>query len=71
MMAIFKLADVYAYVEISINDPNILWYSSASLKNLFIDYKYQLYACFALAFITVPLGIKGISLIFEDRLGLT
>jgi hypothetical protein len=71
MIAVFKLADIYTYVEISINDPNILWYSSAKFNNLFIDYKSQLYACLALALITVPLGIKGISLIFDDRLGLT
>lgn len=70
-MAIFKLSDLYAYLQITLNDSQVQWFSGAKFSFLYIDYKYQLYACLALIFITVPLGLKGISFIFEDRLGLT
>ncbi len=70
-MAIFKLADLYAYLEITLRDPHVLWYENAKFSFLYIDYKYQLYMCLVLALITVPLGVKGISFISEDRLGLT
>lgn len=70
-MAVFKLADLYTYLEITLRDPQVGWYDGAQFSFLYIDYKYQLYLCLALAFITVPMGIKGISFISEDRLGLT
>ena len=62
-MAAFKLVDLYTYVEITLNDPQVKWFDSAKFSFLYIDFKYQLYLCFALAFITVPLGLKGISFI--------
>ncbi len=62
-MAVFKLADVYTYIEITLNDPQVQWYGGADFSFLIFDYKHQLYLCLALAFITVPLGMKGISFI--------
>lgn len=62
-MAVFKLADLYTYLEITLRDPQVGWYDKADFSFLYIDYKYQLYLCLVLAFITVPMGIKGISFI--------
>ena len=59
----FKLADLYAYLEITLRDPQVKWYDTAEFSFLYLDYKYQLYLCLALAFVTVPLGLKGISFI--------
>jgi hypothetical protein len=70
LMAIFKLADVYTYIEITLRDPQVKWYDGADFSFLFVDYRFQLYLCLALAFVTIPLGVKGISFISEDRLGL-
>jgi hypothetical protein len=63
-MALFKLGDLYAYVDITLNDPQVKWVDGAKFSFLLIDYKYQLYACLALACVTVPLGLKGINFIF-------
>lgn len=71
-MAVFKLVDLYTYLSISIMNPNIKWLSSyGSSSNLYIDYTIQTYAATVIVLISVPLGIRGIMLIFEDRLGLT
>jgi hypothetical protein len=63
-MAIFKLADLYAYIEVTLKDPQVKWYTGANFSFLLIDYRLQLYACLFLACITVPLGLKGIKFIF-------
>jgi hypothetical protein len=70
-MAVFKLADVYTYIEITLRDPQVQWYDGAEFSFLLFDYRFQLYLCLALALVTVPLGVKGITFIAEDRLGLT
>ena len=70
-MAVFKLVDLYTYLEISIRDPQIGWIDGISFSILFFEYRIQLYIALALILVTVPLGIYGIKLILEDRLGLT
>jgi hypothetical protein len=52
-------------------DSKVGWISSLTSSNLLIDYKIQTYLAMAAVAISVPFGIKGIMLIFEDRLGLT
>lgn len=38
---------------------------------IIIEYRYQFYICLGLVVISIGVGIKGISYILEDRLGLT
>jgi hypothetical protein len=72
-MAIFKFLDLYTYVGISLFNPQIGWLpqSLANSSNLYFSYPIQLYLAMAIAVVCIPLGIRGIMLIFEDRLGLT
>lgn len=71
-MAAFKLIDIFTYVSISIMNPQLNWLSSYSTSsNLYIDYSIQTYLAAAIVLISVPLSIRGVMLIFEDRLGLT
>lgn len=64
-MAVFKLLDVYTYLSISIMNPAIGWLSSySSSSNLYLSYSLQTYAAAAITLISVPLGIRGIMLIF-------
>lgn len=71
-MAVFKLVDLYTYISISIMNPKLNWLSSySSSSNLYLNYSLQTYAAAAIVMISVPLGVRGIMLIFEDRLGLT
>jgi hypothetical protein len=71
-MAAFKAIDVYTYISISVMNPQLNWLSSyGASSNLYLDYSVQTYLAAAVVLISVPLGIRGIMLIFEDRLGLT
>ena len=70
-MAVFKILDLYTYASFSIMDPKIGWLSNLTSSNLIISYKVQIYLAIGAVAISVPFGIKGIMLIFEDRLGLT
>lgn len=71
-MAIFKALDLYTYVNISITNPKIGWIAGlTSGSNLYFSYSLQTYFAAGVVAISVPLGIRGIMLIFEDRLGLT
>lgn len=70
-MAVFKFLDLYTYATISIMNPSIGWISGLTSSNLYISYGVQTYLAAAIVGVSVPLGIRGIMLIFEDRLGLT
>ncbi len=70
-MAIFKLLDLFNYVSLSIMNPSIGWVSGMTNSQLYLGYSLQTYVAAAIAAVSVPLGIRGIMLIFEDRLGLT
>jgi len=65
-MAIFKLLDLYTYVGISLFNPQIGWLSNSSSNpsNLYFSYPIQLYLATAIAVVSIPLGIRGIMLIF-------
>jgi hypothetical protein len=65
LMAVFKLVDLYTYVSISLMNPAIGWLPSyGSSSNLYLAYSLQTYAAAAITLISVPLGIRGIMLIF-------
>lgn len=64
LMAVFKLADLYTYVSISLMNPAIGWLPSYDSSNLYVSYSLQTYAAAAITIISVPLGIRGIMLIF-------
>lgn len=70
-MAVFKVADLYTYMEITIMNPQTGWQSAQQFSILTLQYRVQLYISFALVLVCAVLGIKGITYIFEDRLGLT
>jgi hypothetical protein len=64
-MAAFKLIDLYTYVSISIMNPKLNWLSSySSSSNLYLDYSIQTYGAAVIVLISVPLGVRGIMLIF-------
>lgn len=64
-MAAFKLIDIYTYVSISIMNPQLNWLSSYSTSsNLYLNYSIQTYLAAAIVLISVPLGIRGVMLIF-------
>lgn len=59
-MALFKLADLYTFLEITIMNPVTGWQSARQFSILIIQYRIQLYISFALVLICGGLGIKGI-----------
>jgi len=70
-MAAIKFVDIFTYVSISILNPQIDWLGGFSSSNLYLDYSLQVFLAIGVVCISVPFGIRGIMLIFEDRLGLT
>jgi len=64
LIAIFKLADLYTFLEITIMNPVTGWQSYKSFTVLTIQYKIQLYISFGVVVVCAVLGIKGIQYIF-------
>ena len=71
LVAAFKLADLYTYIEITLFNFSINWQNLREFTILLFDYRVQLYIAFALVGICLVFGVKGIQYILEDRLGLT
>jgi hypothetical protein len=71
MIAAFKLLDIYSYINVSLSNPQIGWISGMNSSNLYLSYNVQSFIAYGVTLICVPFGVKGIMLIFEDRLGLT
>lgn len=63
-MAVLKILDLYSYLSLSIMNPQIGWISNLTSSNLYFDYNIQTYISMVIVGISVPLGIKGIMLIF-------
>jgi hypothetical protein len=64
MIAIFKLADLYTYISITVENPATGWQSTRSFGGLFLDFRTQLYISFGVVLLCSGLGIKGITYIF-------
>ena len=71
LIALFKLADLYTYLEITINNPKIGWQDYMAFSTLILDYRIQFYISLSLVVVSVVVGLRGISFILQDRLGLT
>ena len=70
-MAAIKFVDLFTYASISILNPQIGWISGLDSSNIYVGYSVQVFLAVAVVCISVPFGIRGIMLIFQDRLGLT
>lgn len=70
-MAGVKFIDIFAYVSVSIMNPQIGWIENPDASNLYLSYYVQIFIAVGVVVVSVPFGIRGIMLIFEDRLGLT
>lgn len=71
IMAGVKFIDIFTYVSVSILNPQIGWLSDLTSSNLYLPYYLQVFLAVGVVAVSVPFGIRGIMLIFEDRLGLT
>lgn len=63
-MAAFKLVDLYVYLSVSIMNPQVGWLSLSRINNLYTLFSIQVYAALGVALISIPMGIRGIMLIF-------
>lgn len=71
IMAAVKFIDLFTYASVSIMNPQIGWLQGLESSNLYLNYYVQLFLAVGVVGISVPFGVRGIMLIFEDRLGLT
>jgi hypothetical protein len=71
IMAAVKFVDIFTYISISILNPQVGWISDLTASNVYLSYTVQLFLAVGVVCVSVPFGIRGIMLIFEDRLGLT
>ena len=70
-MAGIKFVDLFTYASVTILNPHTGWISDLSTNNVLLAYTVQAFIAVGVVAISVPFGIRGIMLIFEDRLGLT